>query len=731
MKEIKKNLKLESFLDYKFLSNLDFNPKGNFLAFTLSKANLEENSYDHSIYVLSTENKNYKKLTYSAKEKNSLWLNNDKILFSADRDEKIKEKIKNGENWTSFYCLDINGGEAYKFMNIPLSVTNIKKIDEENFLLTGIFDNYGKDINNLKGEEKKKAIKEFNEAKDYEILDEIPFWSNGSGFINKKRNRLYLFNKKENKLSPITDEYTNIELFNISEDKEKIIFIAETHKDKYELTNGLYVYHLKTKKIETIVEDKNYNFSYANFIEEKICPAHAEAGGLSVGTKIICAASDMKAYGMNENHKIYLIDYNENFNDEINSKLNLLYDNDSWLVSTVGSDCRLDGGKSIKVLEDKLYFISTENDSSYLYSLDLDGNILKLTEANGSVDCFDINSEKNIFYVGMKNYELQEIYELENKNSKQITAFDNNLKGIRGEATTQKGNSPKDAVALENIKNFSVQITDFNKEIFEKFKISVPEKILFETNGDTTEGFVIKPTDYDETDKNKIYPAILDIHGGPKTVYGNVFYHEMQVWANLGYFVFFCNPHGSDGKGNKFADIRGKYGTIDYDDIMKWTDYVLENYSIDKERVAVTGGSYGGFMTNWIIGHTDRFKCAASQRSISNWISKFCTTDIGYFFNADQNSSTPWENHDKLWWHSPLKYANKVKTPTLFIHSEEDYRCWLAEGIQMFTALKYHGVDARLCMFKEENHELSRSGKPKHRIKRLEEITAWFEKYLK
>ena len=205
----------------------------------------------------------------------------------------------------------------------------------------------------------------------------------------------------------------------------------------------------------------------------------------------------------------------------------------------------------------------------------------------------------------------------------------------------------------------------------------------------------------------------------------------MQVWANMGYFVIFTNPHGSDGYGNKFADIRGKYGTIDYEDLMNFTDYVLEKYPIDKTKVGVTGGSYGGYMTNWIIGHTDKFKCAASQRSISNWISKFGTTDIGYYFNADQNQATPWINHDKLWWHSPLKYADKAKTSTLFIHSEEDYRCWLAEGLQMFTALKYHGVEARLCMFRGENHELSRSGKPKHRIRRLTEITNWFEKYLK
>ena len=136
-------------------------------------------------------------------------------------------------------------------------------------------------------------------------------------------------------------------------------------------------------------------------------------------------------------------------------------------------------------------------------------------------------------------------------------------------------------------------------------------------------------------------------------------------------------------------------------------------------------------MTNWIIGHTNRFKAAVSQRSISNWISKFGTTDIGYFFVEDQIGSTPWDDLDKLWDHSPLKYADRVVTPTLFIHSEEDYRCWLVEGIQMFTALKYHGVDARLCIFKGENHDLSRSGRPKSRLRRLEEISKWFDKYLK
>ena len=657
------NLKLKSFLEYKFLSNLDFNTKGNILAFTVTESDFDKNAYKNFIYTLDIENKNIKKLTHSGKEKNSLWLNENIILFSGARDEKINLKVKLGETWTLYYALDIkNGGEAYEYMRIPMEVTGIKIVDENNFFLTATYDHNSLDLNNLTGDEREKAIATIEENKDYEVLDEIPFWNNGVGFVNKKRNRLYHFDRTNNKLTPISDEYSNIELFNVRDNK--VIFIARTYTDKLPLTASLWTYDLISNNLENIISDNLYDISFANFIENKI----------------VCAFSDMTQFGVNENHKLYLID---------DKNINLLYENDTWLSSTVGSDCRLGGGKSFKVIGDKLYFLSTVVERTHLNSVDVKGNVQVLCDEDGSIDCFDI-ANGNIFYVGMRDYTLQEIYKLENNSSEKLTTF--------------------------------------NEEINKKYKISKPEIFDFTTNEDTTKGFVIYPVDYD---KNKTYPAILDIHGGPKTVYGNIFYHEMQVWANMGYFVFFTNPHGSDGYGNVFADIRGKYGTVDYNDLMNFTDYVLEKYPIDKKRVGVTGGSYGGYMTNWIIGHTDRFACAASQRSISNWISKFGTTDIGYYFNADQNQATPWQFHDKLWWHSPLKYADKAKTPTLFIHSEEDYRCWLAEGLQMFTALKYHGVEARLCMFRGENHELSRGGKPKHRVRRLTEITNWFEKYLK
>mgnify|MGYP004690544857 FL=1 len=204
------------------------------------------------------------------------------------------------------------------------------------------------------------------------------------------------------------------------------------------------------------------------------------------------------------------------------------------------------------------------------------------------------------------------------------------------------------------------------------------------------------------------------------------------MWANRGYFVFFCNPRGSDGRGTDFGNINGLYGTVDYQNLMDFTDEVLKRYPmIDASRLGVAGGSYGGFMTNWIIGHTDRFHAAASQRSISNWVSFEHNSDIGHTFILNNQGGNTRTDVELLWKQSPLQFAPNCKTPTLFIHSDEDYRCYMAEGLAMFSAIKRNGCPAKLCLFHGENHELSRSGKPENRLDRMREIIEWMDTYLR
>ncbi len=660
------NLKLDDFTKYKFLSCIRFSPNGKNLGFILHRMDTEENKYLSNIYIYNEEKKSEFKLTSLDEESSFIWKDNNTILFPAIRNKKDKERK---DEFTTYYEININGGEANKSFEIPLKINSLEILDENNLLITATFDPNLPNIKNLSGEEKEKAIKNMEESRDYEVLDEIPFWSNGTGFTNKKRNRLYIYNLRDKILTPITDEFTEVESFKLNKDKSKILIVASSYMDKMQLKSDLHLYNIKEDKLEKLTHEDVFSYFSADFLEDKI----------------IFTGHNMKSYGVNENPNFYLMNL-----DGTNAHKISKDDFDYSIWNSVGSDCRYGSSKSIIVDGEHLYFITTELNNSYINRINKNGDIEKLTTNNGSIDGFDVLNG-NIKFIGLRGLRLQELYSLEEKKE--------------------------------------VQLTKFNEWVVNGKKLSTPEHLSFEVDGVTIDGWIMKPVDFD---KNKKYPGILDIHGGPKTVYGEIFYHEMQYWANEGYTVFFCNPRGSDGKGNEFADIRGKYGTIDYDDLMKFTDLILEKYPfIDRERIGVTGGSYGGFMTNWIIGHTKRFRAAASQRSISNWISKFGTTDIGYYFVDDQQAATPWSDVEKLWFHSPMKYADKVVTPTLFIHSEEDYRCWLPEGIQMFTSLKYHGVDSRLIMFRGENHELSRSGKPNHRIKRLEEITNWFNKYLK
>ena len=244
-------------------------------------------------------------------------------------------------------------------------------------------------------------------------------------------------------------------------------------------------------------------------------------------------------------------------------------------------------------------------------------------------------------------------------------------------------------------------------------------------DGVRIDGFVIYPADYE---RGKKYPGVLHIHGGPRQAYSSNYAHEMQLFSSHGYFVFFCNPRGSASRGEKFSALGDRRGTIDYEDIMAFTDHVLERYpDLDGERLGVTGISFGGFMTNWIIGHTGRFRAAVSCCSIVN--------NLSFFGVSDENSwgslLAPWDNVQRGWDGSPLKYYRNVTTPTMFVQTYEDYRCPLSEAVQMYTALQIIGVDTRLCMFHGESHSLSRTGHPRNRVRRLRAILEWMDKYLK
>ena len=226
-------------------------------------------------------------------------------------------------------------------------------------------------------------------------------------------------------------------------------------------------------------------------------------------------------------------------------------------------------------------------------------------------------------------------------------------------------------------------------------------------------------------------PTVLEIHGGPMAMYTGAFFFEFQLLVAAGFGIVFTNPRGSSGYGQDFRGaIAPGWGDRDHADIMAGLEKALDLYPVlDKARLGVAGGSYGGYMTNWIIGHTHRFKAAITMRCVSNLYSFWGTSDIGYLWDELYNGH-PWETPENYRQQSPITYMGDVKTPTLVIHSEEDHRCPVEQGEQVFATLKKQGVESEFVRYPGESHGLSRGGRPWHRIHRLERILGWFERYL-
>ena len=212
--------------------------------------------------------------------------------------------------------------------------------------------------------------------------------------------------------------------------------------------------------------------------------------------------------------------------------------------------------------------------------------------------------------------------------------------------------------------------------------------------------------------------------------FSNAFFHELQMYAARGYALAYINPRGSVGYGESFADaITANWGTGDSPDFLAAIDHVLSLGGIDETRIGLTGGSYGGFITNWMLGTTDRFKAAVTDRSISNMISMYGTDDIA-LHSLDPELGTPWDNLQRYWDMSPLKHVANITAPLLIVHSENDFRCPMEQAEQLFIALKRLRRTVEFVRFGNESHGLSRNGGPKHRVERLERTLAWFEAHL-
>lgn len=654
-------IQLTDFLTYKALSGLAFSPAGDCAAFVVTSPDAESNSYRQDIWL--SRDGAFTPLTEDGKTGSYIWDAADTLLYAAEPEAESGHTLT-GE-YTAYYRQKTDGSGRTWAFTLPIAAKSIRKVGDGLYLVIGYCDANYPDYYQMDEQARLAVEKERKDNQDYHIMDEIPFWANGSGFINKLRHRPFLYNEAAHSLTPLADPLFELAAAAVSD--SCIVFAGESYDRKPLKRAQFFRCDPRTGECCCIHPAQEY------FVQNME----------TVGDRFVIVGSTYERYGVEENYCFYTI-------DPQSGEVSLLADADIYINNSLGCDCRYGQTRSIKGSGGYLYFITTQAKTAELYRLAMDGEITPVITKEGSVDDFDVCGD-TVLLNALYDMQPQELY--------------------RFSLTAGK---------LE-------QISHFQAEALDGRYVAQPQPLTFTNHGVTMDGWVLLPIDYDP---QKTYPAVLSIHGGPRTVYGPTFYHEMQMLASAGFFVFFCNPEGSSGCGNVFGDLRGKYGTIDYEDIMKFTDVVLDAYpQIDRKRVGAIGGSYGGFMVNWIIGHTDRFAAAVSQRSISNWVSFCGYSDIGPWFGLDQQATTPYEDVAKMWDHSPLKYADHAVTPTLFIHSDQDYRCGMPEGIQMYTMLMNLGVTCRFCYFKGENHDLSRSGKPLHRIKRLTEILNWLVTY--
>ena len=690
-----KPIELEDITRYRIPSGLCYSPDGKRLAFQVTRTDLDKNTYHSDVYIVMHDEAIHDDAIHDDSEHGDAGLSNaascaarrvtwsidaSVVLWEDDITLIIRRTLPDAEpGTTELFRLSMDGGEAMPWITLPFALGRLEKLSS-GYIAEGSIEMSDPDAYLDDAETRKKKAEKKKEEEDYHVVDEIPYWFNGRGYTSGRRSALFLIKVIDGKpvCRRLTSPTFNVDSFAVhrAEGCDTLYYAGSEKLHRQSMYNQLFAWRETSDgKDETTVLQAGEGYSFSDLFV--------------LDGQLYVQACDMKTFGLNQTPDICVVT-----KDEVRK----VFTPPVSLYSSVLGDTAEGGGGSCAGEGEYLTLATVEaHNAVFALKPGAEGQLScrTLWEEEGMV-CSMTACRDRIAMIYQDWAHVAEVFEM-NRDGSGMT-----------------------------------KVTALNDDALDGRYIAEPHRLDYTSCGYDLRGWVLLP---DGFSAEKSYPAVLDIHGGPRCAYGETFFHEMQLWAARGFVVFFTNIKGSDGRGDSFADIRGDYGGTDFRNLMDFTDAVLKACpNIDPARVCVTGGSYGGFMTNWIIGHTDRFCCAASQRSISNWVSMSFISDIGPFFGPDQCGAEGLfgdGNTGKMWAQSPLKYAASARTPTLFIHSEEDYRCPLPEGMQMMQALAAGGVETRMVIFRGENHELSRSGRPKHRIRRLKEITGWFEVHTK
>jgi len=583
--------------------------------------------------------------------------------------------LRKKDNKPQVWIMPATGGEALSVTDLKYGVSAFKWSPDSARLLVR---SEVMVTESAKNEEQDKDSKD--KLPEEMIIKRIKYKADGAGLWNQRRHHLYLIDPSATESKQLTEGDYDVYSFAWSPDGSRIAYSCSLATEQFpdsdlRLTNDVFVMNLSNESV-TEITDGTLSIGSITFTPD--------------GQYVLMLASDLSC-GFATLTKIHLVPLT-------GGESQVLYkDMDIQLGHTAVSDMRAGAGTPPLFSKDgqSVYLQLSQDGGVHIGRFALDGSNFELVvSGEREVYQFALTPEENVVFAAADPLQ------------------------------------PGDLFSFTAINLEERRLTNCNEELWNELSLSMPETFTFRTSdGWPIQGWIMKPAGFTEGAK---VPAVLEIHGGPQAMYGHTFMHEFQLLAAAGYAVFYTNPRGGHGYGQVHVNtVRGDYGGRDYQDLMEAVDYVLNTYTyIDASRLGVTGGSYGGFMTNWIVGHTDRFQAAVTQRSICNWISFYGVSDIGYSFTQDQIWGNPWDDLEKLWKHSPLAYVKDINTPLLILHGEQDLRCPIEQGEQLFIALKRLGRTTEFIRFPGADHNLSRSGHPHLRVKRLSHIVRWFVEHI-
>ncbi|GHO55036.1 alpha/beta hydrolase family protein [Ktedonobacter robiniae] len=680
-----RNIAIEDLYRMQFIDRPRISPDGKQVAYVVTRIDDKKHAYRSSIWISPTEDGEARRFTQETELTSApTWSPDGRWLaFVAKRESsdqppttEKKEQKKLGKDKPQIWIMPTDGGEARQLTFMEHGASSPAWSPDGQHLL------FSAQVGPADEEETEdgKALPKVH------VIDQLWYRLDGVGFIYERRAHLFLIPREGGEPQQLTDGDWNDGDAAWSPDGNQVAFTSDRNEERWRLPGAdVYVLALQDNKVvgePRVLTDGSMGCSSPSWSTDGqqiafIASKKVGSAGHAYLYTIAVSAEKGKPKNLTPEFEGTALEFtNSDIGDEH------LMPQPAWSAD----------GKT-------LYILSSHRGASRIYAISTTNGAGKepptVTPGNVHVRDFSIDHSKQTFAMNVADAtHPQEIF-------------------VRSAETN--GELRK--------------ITSFNDALLNELHLATPEHFTYEgADGWPMDGWVLKPHNFDPSKK---YPLVLEIHGGPQTQYGYGFFHEMQLLVAEGYVVLYTNPRGSCGYGFEFAHaVRGAWGEKDPIDIMNGVAEVVQRGYIDTERMGVTGGSYGGFMTNWLISHNNRFKVAITDRCVSNMATMFGVSDIGWDLSYDNLDTTPWEDLEKYMNMSPIKYVQNIRTPLLIIHSDRDLRCNIEQGEQLFAALKYMGREVRLVRFEGQSHGLSRGGHPRSRQERLRHIQSWFAKYL-